>query len=266
MKEIIKKSNQYKYSSMRYTQEEDLYESNILINNDSILIIGTIEKDSMKIDWATNNPKLLVESMITIEKDLESNINIKHLTIEFIPEEIIELFEQNNYIIKSEWMDYWKPKLESKTTPNNLVIRPIEEKEYIIGSNITKSCKGYSRGYNGEEIEWFKEWKDNEFSEIFVAEQNNQIVGVCAVNLYGFESEKGTVLWLREVAVHPKFHSQKIGFHLINHAFDWGVKNGAQRSFLACDRDNTKAIRLYEYLGYEAKHNRGQINIEKFIN
>jgi hypothetical protein len=185
MKEIIKKSSQYKYSSMRYTQEEDLYESNILVNNDSILIIGTIEKDSMKIDWATNNPKLLVESMITIEKDLESNINIKHLTIEFIPEEIIELFEQNNYVIKSEWMDYWKPTLESKTTPNNLVIRPIEEKEYIIGSYITKSCKGYSRGYNGEEIEWFKEWKDNEFSEIFVAEQNNQIVGVCAVNLYG---------------------------------------------------------------------------------
>lgn len=266
MKEIIKKSNQYKYSSMRYTQEEDLYESNILVNTDSILIIGTIEKDSMKIDWATNNPKLLVESMITIEKDLESNININHLTLEFIPEEIIELFEQINYVIKSEWMDYWKPTLESKTTPNNLVIRPIEEIEYIIGSNITKSCKGYSRGYNGEEIEWFKEWKDNEFSEIFVAEQNNQIVGVCAVNLYGFDSEKGTVLWLREVAVHPEFHSQKIGLHLINHAFDWGVKNGAQRSFLACDRDNTKAIRLYEYLGYEAKHNRGQINIEKFIN
>lgn len=266
MKEIINKANQYKHSSMRYIQEEDLYESNILVNNDSILIIGTIEKDTMKIDWATNNPILFIETMRPLEKDIVSNTNIKHLSIEFIPEEIIELFEQDNYVIKSEWMDYWKPTLEYNVIPHNLVIRPIEEKEYVIGSYITKSCKGFSRGYNGEEIEWFKEWKDNEFSEIFVAEQNNQIVGVCAVNLYGFDSEKGTVLWLREVAVHPEFHSQKIGLYLINHAFDWGVKNGAQRSFLACDRDNTKAIRLYEYLGYRSKHNRGQINIEKSIN
>ena len=266
MKEIIIKAKQYKYSSMLYAQEEDLYDSKVLVNNDSILIIGTMENNTMKIDWATDNPNLLVESMITLEKDLLSNISTRHIIIEFIPEEIIELFELNNYIIKSEWMDYWKPTLEYNTISNNLVIRPIEENEYVIGSYITKSCKGYSRGYNGEEIEWFKEWKDNEFSEIFVAEVNNQIVGVCAVNLYGFESEKGTVLWLREVAVHPEFHSQKIGLHLINHAFDWGLKNGAKRSFLACDRDNTKAIRLYEYLGYETKHNRGQINIEKFIN
>jgi len=265
MKQIITKAHQFKHSSMVYTQEEDLYESKILVNNDSILILGTMDNNTLKLDWATDNPRLLYETIITLENDIHPNT--KHISIEFIPEEIIDFFEQSYYTIKSEWMDYWKPSLEkSSIIPNHLVIRPIEEDEYSIGSTITKSCRGLSRGYNGEEVEWFKEWKKNEFFEIFVIEDYKQIVGVCAVNLYGFDSEKGTVLWLREVAVHPDFHSKKFGLNLIQHAFDWGIKHGAKRSFLACDRDNTKAIRLYEYLGYESKHNRGQINIEKFIN
>lgn len=75
MKEIIIKAKQYMYSSMLYAQEEDLYDSKVLVNNDSILIIGTMENNTMKIDWATDNPNLLVESMITLEKDLLSNIS-----------------------------------------------------------------------------------------------------------------------------------------------------------------------------------------------
>jgi len=55
------------------------------------------------------------------------------------------------------------------------------------------------------------------------------------------------------------------GFHLLAYAINWGVKNGAVRSFLLCDAENVKAIRLYEGLGYERRPGRGQINMESGI-
>ncbi|SDY92721.1 Acetyltransferase (GNAT) family protein [Evansella caseinilytica] len=48
-------------------------------------------------------------------------------------------------------------------------------------------------------------------------------------------------------------------------AFDWGKRNNASRSFLACDIDNSRAIKLYEGLGFERKAKRGQINMAKEI-
>lgn len=110
-----------------------------------------------------------------------------------------------------------------------------------------------------------KEWNESEDSHIFVAEVDNEVIGICCISLYGFDSEKGIVLWMREVAVKPRYHSQKIGLNLVAFAINWGKRNGAVRSFLACDADNVKAIKLYEGLGYERKTKRGQINMEKML-
>lgn len=86
---------------------------------------------------------------------------------------------------------------------------------------------------------------------------------MCCVGLYGFESEKGTVLWIREIAVRPQYQKKGIGRLLLEHAILWGQENNAKRSFLACDAENYNAIRLYESFGYRKEDERGQINMEK---
>lgn len=175
--------------------------------------------------------------------------------------------EDNGFIITNEWIDFWNNDLTTicLEQSNSIWIRRIKENEYQVASEITKSCKDYSRGFKGESSEWIKEWNESENSCIFVAEKNDEVIGICCVSLYGFESEKGVVLWLREVAVNPKYHSQKIGLNLVIFAINWGKINGAVRSFLACDIENRKAIKLYEGLGYQRKAKRGQINMEKKI-
>ncbi len=45
---------------------------------------------------------------------------------------------------------------------------------------------------------------------------------------------------------------------------DKRMENGAVRSFLSCDIENTKAIKIYEGLGYRRKTGRGQINMERY--
>lgn len=109
--------------------------------------------------------------------------------------------------------------------------------------------------------------KANQFkySSLEIAELNSEIVGMCCVSLYGFDSEKGIVLWLREIAVKPNYHSQRIGFNLMAYAINWGKSQGAVRSFLACDAKNDKAIKLYESIGYVRMIGCGQINMGKTL-
>jgi GNAT superfamily N-acetyltransferase len=52
------------------------------------------------------------------------------------------------------------------------------------------------------------------------------------LSLYGFDSEKGTVLWLREIAVTPCAHSNGIGSLLIISAINWRLKKGAKRNVI----------------------------------
>lgn len=260
----MEKAEKFKCKSIEYLDEEEALNMKVIIDNDYLLVMESIRDVTLKIDWATNDPILLLEAIDQIELNLKKQVDVKHISIEFVPEEVIIDLEKKGYQIVSEWMDYWLDNLSNiNIEASNINIRSINEDDYAIASSITKDCQGMSRGYKGESIEWLKEWNDDESSSIFVAEKDHKIVGVCAVNLYGFDSDKGTVLWLREVAVNPENHSQKIGLSLILYAFKWGMRNGAKRSFLACDRENTQAIRLYEYLGYVKKTNRGQINAQK---
>lgn len=50
--------------------------------------------------------------------------------------------------------------------------------------------------------------------------------------------------------------------YYIVHGINWGIENGAKRSFLAVDAENINAIKLYKSLGYKRKDERGQINME----
>ncbi|WP_026477696.1 GNAT family N-acetyltransferase [Alkaliphilus transvaalensis] len=268
MLDLIKKAEKFKYKSLEYIESEDILNAEILADDDEALVIYTKESERLKIDWATNSPTKLMIRLKELINRVSFDQEIKKIHIEFIPEEIVPELEAYGFKISSEWVDFWNNKLEKSCyeQDKSLIIRNIIDREYHVASEITKSCKGISRGYYGESVDWIKDWYEKENSQVYVAEINNKIIGVCCVSLYGFDSSKGTVLWIREVAVDPNYHSQKIGLNLMSFAIDWGKKNGAKRSFLACDMDNRKAIRLYEGLGYEKISERGQINMEKNIN
>ena len=156
--------------------------------------------------------------------------------------------ENLDFKIASEWVDFFNNDLSSASIiiKNNIKIRPIKEDEYTIGEKITKLCLGQSREFYGETYDFIKKWKETKNSNVFVAEVEEEIVGICLVNVYGFDSEKGASLWLRELAVNPKYQSKGIGRSLVKHCIKWGLKKGAKRSFLACDAENHRAISIYE--------------------
>jgi len=267
MIDLINKAKQFKHTSLEYLESEDISNAEIIIDNNEALIIYTISNGRVKIDWATDSPQILIDTLKGLTELVFYNHDAKKIYVEFIPEDYVVEMESHGFKIISEWLDFWNYELETCyfNEPKDLLIRNIEGFEYQIASEITKSCKGLSRGYNGESADWLREWNENENSCLFVAEVNNNIVGICCVSLYGFESSKGTVLWIREIAVNPKYHQRKIGLNLMLYAIDWGKKHDAMRSFLACDIDNRNAIRLYEGIGYQRRAKRGQINMEKKV-
>ncbi|MEJ6951782.1 GNAT family N-acetyltransferase [Natronospora cellulosivora (SeqCode)] len=264
MKEIINRANQLKYSSLKYLEKEDIANLDLYINKNDSIFFYSIISDTAKVDWAANTKSVFLNGLRDLIDKLRENKTINKVHIEFIPPEFVSDMEKEGFIIVSEWIDFWYNNLEEKDIQlaDNLTIREIKDNEYESAALVTQSCKDFSRGYTGETSEWIKDWNGNDDSIVFLAEKEKSIVGVCCANLYGFDREDGPIMWLRELAVHPEYHSQKIGLNLMSYAIKWGITKGAKRSFLACDEDNKKAIKLYEGIGYQRNSERGQINME----
>ncbi len=70
------------------------------------------------------------------------------------------------------------------------------------------------------------------------------------MGIYGDESKKGPVLWLREIAVLPQEQGKGIGRKLILQSLGYGKERGAKRAFLMADDCNTNAIGLYKSVGF----------------
>lgn len=267
MNAIIDQANQFKYSSLEYVDSDDIRDPLICINNDESIFFYCKEEGKAKIYWAVNLKEIFLRGLVKTIDIIARDDSIRNVVIEFIPEDYLPDMEEQGFTIISEWVDYWIKSLDDVNLEqsDSLIIRRIREDEYHVVSDITISCRNYSRGFMGETPEWMREWNESENSCIFVAEINGDIVGMCCVTLYGFDSEKGIVLWLREIAVKPNYHSQRIGLNLMAYAINWGKSQGAVRSFLACDTQNDKAIKLYERIGYVRKTGRGQINMGRTL-
>ncbi|HAQ41495.1 MAG TPA: hypothetical protein DCM73_12160 [Clostridiales bacterium] len=274
---VISKANSLKYSSLNYVDMEDIKEAKLIMDTDSVIFMyqnSVIKKElywesdsnhSFQLFWAADS----IESFLNgLNKSIEyirmAESNYDKIYIEFVPDDFLDEMGNIGFNIVSEWVDYWNMELRPKETTcrDNINIQTVSEKDISIASKITKSCTGYSRGFTGQSEELIREWMNTENSYLFLGEVDGNVVGLCFVILYGFDSDKGIVLWIRELVVNPKYHSKGIGRRLIVHGINWGIENGAKRSFLAVDAENINAIKLYESLGYKRKDERGQINME----
>ncbi|MEK3862030.1 GNAT family N-acetyltransferase [Paenibacillus sp. FSL H7-0716] len=262
------KAKAYKYNSLQYLDVEELEQQaseDILIDEPGVFILCKSVDEGHNIYWAAESIELFRTVLIDLtSKFIQLPVDGTHrIYIEFIHPDLMPFMESLGFKVVSQFIDFWNEDISKKITDQaeSPFIRNIEPKDYLQVSIITKACINLSRGFYGEEWDFIKTWNESDHSCILVAELNKSIVGVCLLNIYGFESEKGPVLWLRELAVDPQYHNQGIGYKLAVEGMRWGNNNGAKRSFLAADKENRNAIRIYNKLGYIHKDEVGQINM-----
>jgi GNAT superfamily N-acetyltransferase len=278
IKNVMKKAETFRFSSLMYVDEEDIETAKLCIDTENSLFlyisldtdkeIGTYikSKNNFQVFWASNTKESYFEGLEqTINYIREKEAEAERIYIEFVPAEFVKDMESFGFSTVSEWVDHWNKDLSALNLQvnDNFKVRSFENIEDIAQiSAVTKSCAGCSRGFTGQSEETIKEWSSMENSKLFIAEEDNHIVGICFGILYGFHSEKGTILWIRELAVEPKYQSRGIGRKLIYSAIIWGQESKAKRSFLACDAENHRALNLYKALNYESNGEPGQINMD----
>lgn len=265
--ELLDKYRDFKYTSLRYVDMEDLNDGKIYICEEDKLFIYKILEDKIKIYWAANSKESLIDG-VTRSIDFMKNKKFenKKLLMEFVPPEYESHLEALGFQNIAQFRDYWNRDISSlsfEEYKSDISIRKLKVEEHVKAAEITRACKGYSRGFTGEEDEFVQEWIEGENSYIFGAFEGKDMVGVAFINFYGFDSEKGTILWLRELAVNPSYHNRGIGADLIKAIIKFGQEFGAKRSYLACDDKNINAIKLYKKFGYVANENECQINMER---
>ena len=81
--------------------------------------------------------------------------------------------------------------------------------------------------------------------QIFVALQDGQVVGTCAVIPHGLEEFE-----LAKLTVSSEFRGQGIARHLVQHCLVYARAQGARRVMLVSNSQLQVALRLYESLGF----------------
>jgi GNAT superfamily N-acetyltransferase len=266
MMNIIEKYSDYAYNSFRYIDEEDIEagQPGDIYEDDECFFMFIEKGSQIRIYWAAKSDKAFFTGMQGILGIIGCHECQKNrIYIGFLPLEFVAGMESLGFKVVHEWMDYWiddLSKLEiSKELKHN--VRVLEKHEYQRAAEVTQLCRGYSREFFGEEEGWVEEWMESSNSQAFVVEIDGCIQGICFMGLYGFDNPKGTVAWVRELAVNPRYHSRGIGRSLIIKGLMWGIENGAKRSFLAVDIENHNAIALYENIGYKRREEHGEIGM-----
>ena len=258
MDRLIKKARSFKYHSFQYSTPG---EGARIFETETYILTGEKDEERIKLFWAADTLEDLINGLEKASKSYHG----EELYIEFIPPEFVKSLEEVGYKIVSEWIDFWIEELDQKKWDflSKVEIDLMKEDEISKVAAITRSCRGVSREFKGETDEFIEEWSQNTNNQAFVAKINNQPVGVCMMNLY--DSPKGMVAFLRELAVSPGYQHQGIGRSLVKVGLEWGQKNNAARSFLMTDVENIHAINLYEKFGYKRRKGRGQINMARMV-
>jgi ribosomal protein S18 acetylase RimI-like enzyme len=268
LKNSIQRAKTYTYSSLQYLDLEELQlqsSVDIFIDEPGVFMLSKSVDEGHDIYWAAESEELFMTTLLDMKRKL-SQLPIdgtKRIYIGFIPPDFVPAMESLEFKVVSKFIDFWNEDISKHVSSGeeSSIIRTAKPKDYLQVSMITKACENLSRGFHGEELDFIQEWDESDHSCILVAELNKTIIGVCLLNIYGIESQKGPVLWLRELAVDPKYHNQGIGYELAAEGLRWGSNNGAKRSFLAADSENHNAIKIYNKLGYKNKDGKGQINM-----
>lgn len=255
-------SGHFTHTSFQYRDFRDLWGFRVLAESpDGFLLGKTVRKpEESEIIWAANDP----EGFLLLLKDYPRCL------VKFIPIEWVETLKRNGFREYGVLREYWMTDLSPfRETEGEFAFGTPEEAGII--ASLTRGNRLLSREFLGETPAFVKRWMAGTDpsletcgagrTRVLVHREGNQILGAAFVAIYGIDSPKGSVLWLRELAVKNGFHGRGIGRSLARAALKYGWQNGAKRSFLMADDLNVPAIRLYRSLGYLSNDGEAQIDL-----
>jgi GNAT superfamily N-acetyltransferase len=186
------------------------------------------------------------------------------LVVSGVPENWHDNFKMNGFSEYAVFQDYWIDLLAPPGVQYSDYVY-LHNDECTVASEITFACYGQSRGFEGESAEWFFEWlrgnEELQNSVIIASKVNGKIVGISCAVTYAHDSEKGAVVWVRMMAVHPSFQRQGIGTKRLMQTLQYGFEHGAIRAFLHADTLNANAIKMYLKAGFQPRINEKQVDM-----
>lgn len=252
------KWQQFKFSSLAYTDYEEIADYEIVVNDDSAIIIYgyNIEDKKYEYHWACNNQEDLIKRL---QKRNDNEI------IKFVPKKWVEAHRSIGFDVYAVWKEYFASDLEVYANFEEPTY--VDDNTHIEASEVTLSCTGQSRGFSGQSQDWIKQWIHNNQPAApdyvshcaVIADVKHEMRGVICVGIYG--SEEKRILWVREIAVKPEYQGKGIARKLMGQAFAYGIKHGAKKSFLMADECNENALHLYKNMGFVESPDEGQIDM-----
>lgn len=263
MAKIKEAKEKFKYSSLEYIEALDGYE--ILREDATALVLSGFnpEANCVEYHWAANDPQAVIGAIPLDEREC---------LITFIPRAWVPAFEAHGFFVRSEWRDYWKASLDDVAESGRPEFLKCAEAEEA--SDVTRACRGQSRGFTGQTPGWIAGWMDGSAEDVagsgvtdsaILIQRNEKlaIVGLVCTGIYGHASQRGAIAWIREIAVRPDSQQRGIARRLLGQALVYAKERGARRAFLAADECNTHAIHLYTSLGFEPEEGGGQIDMQR---
>ena len=240
----------FKYHSLSYISEQELGEMLFDDEDKMISLFFDPEQQTLILRYAVNEKKNLLE-VLKNEK--------RKVLIPFVEPSFVAGLEKIGYKIRSVFKDYFKR--DFSDVEDSTQFTKLLEDESLNASKLTQSVINQSRGFFGQSEKWFKTWMDGTSEDVkdmglkhqtVLVEKDNQenIIGLVVVGLYGFDSENGPTVWIRELVVDQNYQGMGIGQKLLCEGLSYGKAKGAKKAFLHVDELNENAIHIYRKYGF----------------
>ncbi len=244
------KWQRFKYHAFQYAQ--DIENPSVLRDDGEAYILKGWYPDEamMEFVWSANAPQPVIEA-----------IGGEPGMLSFLPRAWVAAFEAAGFSVRNVFRDYRKNDLAD--VPADLFCEILTEAAEAAA--VANACVGQSRGFTGATPKLMRQWIDGSpegvrnAAVLGIRDVCETLCGIVMTGVYGDKSEKGSVAWVRAVAVHPDHQNCGHGRALVSAAISHGKQHGATRGFLAADDENTNAIHLYESLGFVPTAGEGEI-------
>jgi GNAT superfamily N-acetyltransferase len=241
---IIHRAAIFNYSTIHELADAECASAEIIANGAACVVLSVPSKHDKEIYWTANNAECILRPL----DEVEGRINIR-----FVPSGAVQEFMKHGYIIKAQYIDYFNSDIAmtlGNTSDIDIVNFAVLEDAPVLAA-IAASCVDAEPAFADMDNQWFSEWLGE--NKVIVTDRDGEIAGFCCVGRYA------DVVWIRGMAVRPDLQSRGIGRRLLTQALVYGYDGGAKRAFLHVDKNNNRAITLYNKMDFIATDGEGEI-------